>query len=100
MSKITQSANGQDCQIRIPGVCNGDNRTVVWCHANGLLSGRGFGLKSPDPLGAYGCSSCHDAYDRRSNPAGLDYREIRMCFYEGHIRSLILLIENELIKVK
>lgn len=100
MSKITKSANGKQCQIRIPGICNGNSNTVVWCHANGLLSGRGMGLKSIDPLGAYGCSSCHDAYDRRTNPKNIDYDDIRMCFYEGHIRSLIILIEDELISVK
>ena len=97
MSKITQSANGQECQIRIPGVCNGNNETVVWCHANGLASGRGNWLKSNDIMGAYGCSACHDVYDRRVN-TDYDYDYIKAAFLDGHLRSLQILIEKGLVK--
>lgn len=95
MSKITQSANGQDCQIRIIGVCT--NRNVVWCHAIGLASGKGISKKSPDILGAYGCESCHDAYDRRVKPSGMDYAEIEMDFHHGHQRSVVILTDLGLI---
>ncbi len=95
MSKITESANGQDCQIRIIGVCT--NRNVVWCHAIGLSSGKGMRKKSPDILGAYGCEACHDAYDRRIKPRDISYEQIEMDFHHGHQRSVVILNEMGLI---
>lgn len=61
MSKLRKSAKGRDCQIRIPGVCNGNNETVVLCH----LPGGGMGAKVHDLFGAFGCSACHDVVDHR-----------------------------------
>lgn len=98
MSKITESANGMECQVRIPGVCSGDNSTVVWAHAIGLSSGRGIGMKANDLSGAYACQKCHDAYDRRIKPFGVLYFQVKECFYEGHLRSLAILIEKGLVK--
>lgn len=99
MSKIRQSARGKECQVRIVGVCNGRNDTVVWAHCNGLASGRGIGLKAKDLLGAYACSDCHDAYDRRTIPEHVDYEQIQQDFYAGHIRSLVILIDDGIIKI-
>jgi hypothetical protein len=59
MTPIRKSAKGEECTLRIPGVCNGDNSTVVWCHSNNIRDGKGMGLKSRDEEGCYGCSSCH-----------------------------------------
>ncbi len=95
MSKITESARNEECQIRMPGICNGNPETVVWCHANGSAAGKGIGMKSPDLLGAYGCSSCHDEYDRRTSK--LDLITARLYFAEGHYRSLVKLIERGLV---
>ena len=67
--KLRDSAQGQDCQLRIPGVCNGNPETVVWCHLNGQEYGKGMGHKSHDIFGFYGCSSCHDVYDGRRQDA-------------------------------
>lgn len=61
-SKFRKSAKGRECQIRIPGVCNGNPETVVLCH----LNGGGMGMKRPDIHGAFGCSDCHDAIDGRA----------------------------------
>jgi len=98
MSKITASAAGQECQVRIPGVCNGDSSTVVWAHAIGLSSGKGIGMKSPDIMGAYACQKCHDAYDRRIKLFGVLYHTVKECFHEGHLRSLQILIDKGLVK--
>lgn len=59
MSKIRKSAKGQDCQVRIPGICNFNSETVVLSH----LNGGGMGMKNPDWQGAYCCSACHDVLD-------------------------------------
>jgi hypothetical protein len=100
MSKIRESANGAPCQIRLVGICNHNPATTVWCHANGSAAGKGIGMKSHDLLGAYGCSSCHDIYDRRQPAPEVMAREaIELAFWEGHARSLVLLIERGIIIV-
>lgn len=99
MSAIRRSARGQECQIRIPGVCNRNNETVVWAHANGISIGKGIGQKSNDLLGAYACMACHDCYDRRrSPPAGWTRVDVEHAFWEGHARSLVLLAESDLVR--
>lgn len=65
MTPIRKAANGQDCTMRIPGVCNWNPETTVLCHSPFLESGRGMGLKAPDTEACFACSSCHDVLDRR-----------------------------------
>jgi hypothetical protein len=100
VSKITESARGEDCQVRIPYVCNFNPETTVWAHANGLAAGKARGLKSPDPLGAYACSKCHDVIDGRVRVPGLSYGEVQLAFHEGHQRSFIKLVEKGLVNWK
>lgn len=103
MSTITKSARGEDCQIRLVGICNCDPTTTVWCHANGSAAGKGIGMKSHDLLGAYGCSACHDAYDRRQfmDARPLYSREqVELSFWEGHARSVLLLIEKGIVALQ
>ena len=100
MSRITESARMEQCQIRIPGVCSHDPETVVFCHANGSAAGKGMWQKSPDYLGAYGCSSCHDVVDYRVKaPAHLTRDDIRLMFAEGIFRTQRILEEKGLLKV-
>lgn len=96
MSAITESARGEMCQVRLQHICNFNRETTVWAHANGSAAGKGMWMKSLDLLGAYACSACHDAYDRRV-PTDIPRAEIEVAFWEGHARSLILLIEKGLI---
>ena len=56
---IRQSAKGQPCQVRVPGVCNGDWSTTVLAHLNGA----GMALKAHDHEAAYACSACHSWLD-------------------------------------
>lgn len=103
MSKITESARGEMCQVRIPGVCNGNPETTVWAHANGSAAGKGIGMKSPDILGAYACSFCHDEYDRRNSKSrhfGHQRKDVELWFWQGHARSICILIEKGLIAVE
>jgi hypothetical protein len=62
--KITQSARGEACALRVPGCCNFNHETTVFAHAPCVDSG--MGIKSPDWWGAYACSSCHDFMDGRA----------------------------------
>jgi len=64
--KILASARDQNCTFRIPGVCNYDRSTTVFCH--GPDRNRGKAQKTDDFWGAYGCSACHSAMDMRSVP--------------------------------
>jgi len=61
MSKLRKSARGQDCQVRLPNVCNFSPETTVLAH----LSGGGIGGKKSDIHGSFCCSNCHDAIDGR-----------------------------------
>jgi len=64
--KLRDSARGENCTLRIPGVCNGDTETSVLCH---LPHGRrGVGTKASDDHAVIACSSCHDAIDMRALP--------------------------------
>lgn len=55
------------------------------------------GLKSPDILGAYGCSACHDVYDRRKMQNVLSREKIELMFWQGHARSICILIAKGLV---
>ncbi len=95
MSKIRKSAKGQECQIRVPGVCNGNPETVVLCH----LPGGGMGMKKPDLHAAYGCSGCHDAIDGRVKTQWTK-DELELMHRQGVERTQNLLIQQGLVSVK
>ena len=60
--KYTKSAQGQMCQIRLPGSCSHNPETTVFAHLNGA----GMGMKGLSIHGSYACSCCHDAIDGRT----------------------------------
>ncbi len=93
MSKITKSAKGEECQIRLNGVCSFDNTTTVFRHING-----GGGMKQLDTEGAYGCSACHDAVDFRV-ATGISRVYLLLYHHEGAMRTRKILIEKGLIKL-
>jgi len=95
MSAITKFARGQDCQVRIDGVCNFNHETVVFAHING----GGLGIKRPDTEGAFCCSDCHDVLDLRRRIEGLTYDKIKLYHHEGAMRTREILIDKGLIKV-
>ena len=92
MSKLTEAARGQQCQVRIPGVCNGNPETTVLAHFR-LAGTCGTGIKPPDLLGSWACSACHDVTDGRTKSDDWDYDEIRLMHAEGCLRTI-----NQLIK--
>ena len=98
LSKIRKSAKLQECQIRIPGICNFDETTTILAHKNGA----GMALKSADLHAAYSCSSCHDEIDSLQGNRKSEFTddEILIMFYEGIFRTQLILIEKNLITVK
>jgi len=94
MSKITESARGEDCQIRLEGICNFDETTTVFCHINS-----GGGTKQPDTEGAYGCSSCHSEVDGRTG-FRLDRDMVELHHHEGAMRTRKILVDKGLLILK
>jgi hypothetical protein len=56
-------AEGKECLIRVPGVCQGGTDTTVACHANESALGKAKGLKAHDWAAAWGCWRCHHFVD-------------------------------------
>ena len=56
--KITNSARGEDCSLRL-GNCS-NNETVVFAH---IGKNRGMGIKCGDNMGVYACGNCHSIID-------------------------------------
>jgi len=90
-TKLTKSARGRECQVRLPGICNHDPEKVVLAH----LNGGGMGTKHPDLFGAFACSSCHDEIDRKTRL--LDPAYARLCHLEGMVRTQLIWLSEGLI---
>ena len=88
---LRKLARGQDCQIRLVGVCNFNPETTVLAHYR--LGGiNGFGLKSPDLIGAWACSDCHGYVDTHRDDA------TARSFLEGVIRTQAALLKIGAVK--
>lgn len=99
-TKITKSARGQDCQIRLPGICTFDPEQTVWCHSNTYGSGKSARKKGRDILGAYGCYRCHMVVDgQHPRPKEMSAEYVKLAFHEAHERSLVILEDKGLIQV-
>ena len=85
--RLRALARDRDCQIRLPGVCNGNRESVVLAHIR-LPGVSGFGIKAPDLIGAWACSACHTYVDTHKDD------KTKVSFYEGFIRTLYALIEE------
>lgn len=83
MTDLRALARGQPCQIRLAGICNFDPATTVLCHFR-LMGISGAGMKSPDWLGAWGCSACHAYVDTHKDSV------TQLWFCHGVFRTLAL----------
>lgn len=106
MSKATDSARGEPCEIRLPGICNHDPATTVACHANG----GGWGMKQLDSEIAYGCSDCHRVVDGQRSSADICALEaaygtnwplhLKIDFLEAQQRTRVKLFKKGLMIIK
>ena len=99
MSKIRKAAKGQDCVLRISGICNEDITTTVHAHLNGA----GMGRKSPDFMGCPACAKCHmyvDKHTKLITPLNELPDDVRAFVYhrQGIDRYQEILFEQGLIK--
>ncbi|WP_455887073.1 DUF1364 domain-containing protein [Pseudomonas rustica] len=93
-TKLTKAARGRECQVRIPGVCNGNPETTVLAHYR-MAGTCGVGFKPNDLQGAWACSACHDACDGRNRLVDRD--TVRQCHAEGVMRTQAVLISEGLL---
>lgn len=81
---LRDEARGRECQIRIWPVCNGNPDTTVLAHYR-LAGISGMGIKPPDLIGAWACSSCHMHVDSHKDT------ETQLAFAHGVFRTLNIL---------
>lgn len=93
-TKLTKAARGRDCQIRMPGICNGNPETTVLAHYR-MAGTCGVGIKPNDLQGAWACSGCHDEIDRRTRV--MDADTARHMHAEGVMRTQAALMSEGLI---
>lgn len=94
--KLTKSARGESCALRIPGYCCFDADTVVFAHAPCVK--KGMGIKGPSWWGAYACLVCHDVIDRRII-TDLSNAEIAEILLPGIFETQNKLLDKGLIKI-
>ena len=82
--------------MRLHGVCNHNSETVVLAHYR-LAGVSGMGMKSPDIIGAWACSACHDAIDRRDH-TDLERDFVRLAHLDGMVRTIAQLVKEGLVK--
>lgn len=62
---LLKLAQGQRCLLNVHPYCDDDfGDTVVACHSNELIHGKGKGIKSSDAFSVWGCSHCHSMLDQ------------------------------------
>jgi hypothetical protein len=85
---IRQSAEHEDCNLRLLGVCRVEPGNVVWAHSNRSEHGKGAGLKAEDQYGCYACFWCHAVYDRQMQlPSGMDREHVENEFTRAMAES-------------
>ena len=93
--KLRKAAKGRECTVRLPGICNHNPETTVLAHVR-LAGVSGMGIKADDLLGAWACSNCHDAIDRRGH-LDLERDYVRLAHLEGMVRTIAVLRKEELV---
>lgn len=88
---LCDSARGQPCLVRLPGICNHDPATTVLAH----LNGGGMGTKHSDLMGAFACSACHDEIDRKTMLCNADY--VKLAHLEGMVRTQQIWLDSGLV---
>jgi len=76
---IRKASAGQDCTLRIPGVCREDSAYTVGAHLR-IFNIAGLGQKPDDLFIVDACDRCHDALDRRGRATGITMEGILMAF--------------------
>ena len=92
MANLRKEAKGRECQVRIPGICTGENETVVLAHYTRSWL-RGMGSKPHDIFGVYCCAACHNAIDGRVR-TNYSREQLRLMHAEGVLRTINILLKE------
>lgn len=96
---IRRSAEGRDCTLRLPRVCNFDPSTTVLAHLPG--HSRGTGLKVSDIHAVYACHACHLTIDTHSwGRAGLSVADVLDAMLRALDETHLIMIEAGLLMIK
>ena len=95
MSKITKSARGKPCQLRLEEcVSGGQNETTIWAH----IGGGGMGRKENDLFGMYACHVCHSIIDGRQ-PHDYEREWLELVQLRAMKRTQEILLRDGVIKL-
>lgn len=93
---LRKYAAGKPCMIRIESICNGNPETTVLAHLR-MAGITGVGLKAPDLFGAWACSACHDAVDKRGKLDDFSHGSLALHHLEGVMRTQYQLMKDGII---
>ena len=83
MANLCKAARGRECQVRIPGYCNGNPETSVLAHYR-LAGTCGTGCKPDDTQGAIACSACHDSLMAERKPPITPATNCALCMRKAY----------------
>jgi len=89
---LRKYAEGQPCQVRMPGICCFDPKTTVLAHFR-LIGVTSFGKKNPirDLIAAWACVKCHEYVDTHHDEA------TQLAFALGVFRTQNFLLEDDIV---
>ena len=90
---IREAARGQECQLRLTGICSHDSSTVVLAHIR-RCGNAGVGQKPPNVSGIFACDRCHSVLDGRAGKLRAHDSDI----LEGMLRTHKVLKEMGLVE--
>jgi hypothetical protein len=61
---LLKLAQGEECLLQVPEICQGGTETIVACHSNLGSDGKGMGQKASDAATVWGCAACHKWLDQ------------------------------------
>lgn len=84
-SHLRAMARGMPCLLRVPGVCSHDRSTVVCCHSNFSIHGKGGRRRADDQYSVWGCAACHHWLDRGPAPKAQKFS----AFMAAHLAQVL-----------
>ncbi|WP_321814681.1 MULTISPECIES: nuclease domain-containing protein [unclassified Paraburkholderia] len=67
-SRYLDACRGEQCYLRVAGVCSHCSESVVPCHSNQARHGKGMGIKAAHEFTVPGCQACHAWIDQGAAP--------------------------------
>lgn len=75
------------CQIKVPGICVGDEDIILFHYR---LNGHcGKGIQIDDDLGSWSCKACKTICEERVHLKGFDREHLKRLHAEGVLKTLM-----------